>query len=166
MTMKAKSLFILTGVLSLILLTSSCDPQRKIAAYNTYPTECIGIEMDGSQTVKAWGTGRNRGDAVEQAKKTAVRDVLFNGIRAGKAECQTKPVLPEVNVREKNEAYFNKFFADGGDFRKFISLRDERIGRRFLRERMKAKDRTTRSVIARVDRQGLIDHMKKDGILK
>jgi hypothetical protein len=164
--MKKRILIPMIGACCLILATASCDPQRKIAAYNTYKTECLGIEMDGSQTVKAWGTGRNRHDAVEQAKKNAVRDVLFNGITAGKPECQVKPVLPEVNVREKNEEYFNRFFADGGDFKKFISLRDERIGRRFLRERMKGKDRTTRSVIARIDRPGLIEQMREDGILK
>jgi len=150
----------------LVLGTASCDPQRKIAAYNTHQTECMGIEMDGSQTVKAWGTGRNRHDAVEQAKKNAVRDVLFNGIVAGKAECQIKPVLAEVNVRERNEAYFNKFFADGGEFRKFLSLRDEKIRHRFFRDKQLAKDRVNRSVIVRVDRPGLIEKMKQDGILK
>lgn len=150
----------------LILGTVSCDPQRKIAAYNTFKTECLGIEMDGSQTVKAWGTGRNRHDAVEQAKKNAVRDVLFNGIVAGKPECQVKPVLAEVNVREKNENYFNKFFADGGEFRKYLSLRDEKIARRFARDKQKARDQVNRSVIVRVDRPGLIEKMKQDGILK
>jgi len=150
----------------LMLTLGSCDPQRKVAAYNTYKTECMGIEMDGSQTVKAWGTGRNRHDAVQQARKNAVRDVLFNGITAGKPECQVKPVLPEVNVRERNEEYFNKFFADGGAYNQFLSKRDERISHRWLRDKMKAKDRVTRSVIVRVDRPGLIEKMKEDGLLK
>ncbi|MFA6127493.1 MAG: hypothetical protein WC699_09320 [Bacteroidales bacterium] len=164
--MKTNKLIIGIAVSCLLLGTASCDPQRKIAAYNTFQTECLGIEMDGSQTVKAWGNGRNRHDAVEQAKKNAVRDVLFNGIVAGKPECQVKPVLPEVNVREKNENYFNKFFADGGEFRNYLSLRDEKIARRFVRDKQKARDQVSRSVIARVDRPGLIEKMKKDGILK
>jgi hypothetical protein len=95
-----------------------------------------------------------------------VRDVLFSGIVAGKPECQVKPVLAEVNVREKNETYFNKFFADGGEFRKYISLRDEKVARRFSRDKQKARDQVNRSVIVRVDRPGLIEKMKKDGILK
>ena len=43
----------------------------KGAGNYTYDTECIGVEGDGSQTVKGWGSGRNREDAVEQAKKMA-----------------------------------------------------------------------------------------------
>ncbi len=164
--MKTKDILLVFAAVSLLLGLNSCDPQRKIAAYNTFQTECLGIEMDGSQTVQAWGTGRNRHDAVEQAKKNAVRDVLFSGIVAGKPECQKKPVLGEVNVREKNEGYFNKFFSDGGDFAKYITLRDERIGHRVFRDKMKADNQQVRSVIVRVDRPGLIKRMKDDGILK
>ena len=69
---------------------TSCKPQKKIAGNYTYETECMGIEMDGSQTLKAWGYGKNRIDAVEQAKKNAVRDVLFKGIRNGKTECNIR----------------------------------------------------------------------------
>lgn len=164
--MKTRIILLFVAMTGLMAGFTSCDPQRKIASYNTFQTECLGIEMDGTQTVQAWGTGRNRHDAVEQAKKNAVRDVLFSGIVAGKPECQKKPVLGEVNVRERNEAYFNKFFADGGDFAKFISLRDERIGHRIIRDKMKGATQQVRSVIARVDRPGLIRKMKDDGILK
>jgi hypothetical protein len=164
--MKTKHLISTALTCFLLLTLDSCDPQRQVAAYNTYKTECMGIEMDGSQTVKAWGTGRNRHDAVQQARKNAVRDILFNGITAGKPECQVKPVLPGVNARERNEEYFNRFFADGGAYNRFLSKRDERISRRWLRDKMKASDRVVRSVIVRVDRPGLIEKMKEDGILK
>ncbi len=155
------------GMAVLMLLSvPACFAQRKVAAYNDFQTECLGIEMDGSQTLQAWGIGRNRVDAVDQAKKNAVRDVLFVGIVAGKPDCQKKPVLSEVNAKEKNEEYFNRFFADGGDFKSFISLRDERIGHRVSRDRMRAQNQVSQSVIVRVDRPGLIKKMKDDGILK
>ncbi|MBN1185007.1 MAG: hypothetical protein JXB49_22165 [Bacteroidales bacterium] len=155
---------IIIGFISLI--TSSCNPQKKVATYTNHPIECLGVEMDGSQTLKVWGTGRNRFDAVEQAKKTAVSEVLFNGVKAGKADCQVRPVLGEVNVHEKNEVYFNKFFADGGEFLNYISLEDEKISHRILREKQKANYQTSRSVIIRVNRPGLIEKMRIDGILK
>ena len=34
------------------------------------------------RTLRAWGRGKNRTDAIEQAKKNAVRDVLFKGVAA------------------------------------------------------------------------------------
>jgi len=164
--MRTKYILYSIAVCCLILGTVSCISHRKIAAYNSHQTECLGIEMDGSQTLKAWGIGRNRFDAVEQAKKNAIAEVLFKGIIAGKPECQVKPVLSEVNVHEKNENYFNKFFTDGGEYQKYYSLRDEKIRRRLLRDKEKARDQVNRSVIIRVDRTGLIEKMRQDGILK
>ena len=86
----------------------------------------MGIEHDGSQTLKAWGNGRNRLDAVEQAKKNAVRDVIFKGITEGNKECNIKPIIFEVNAEEKYENYFNSFFADGGAFKNFVSLKTKK----------------------------------------
>ena len=51
------------------LLLFSCTPQRKISGNYSYKTECLGVEGDGTQTLLSWGAGRNRLDAVEQAKK-------------------------------------------------------------------------------------------------
>jgi len=65
------------GMLFFAFILFSCNPQKKIAGNYTYKTECLGIEMDGTQTVKAWGNGRNRFDATEQAKKNALNDVFL-----------------------------------------------------------------------------------------
>lgn len=155
-----KTLFLI----SIVLI--SCNSQKKIAGNYSYKTECLGIEMDGSQTVKAWGNGRNRFDAIEQAKKNAVNDVLFNGIYEGKQDCEKRPVVAEVNARQKYEAYFNKFFADGGEYKKYVSLRDERIGQKVSRDRKGARQSVTHGVVVRVLRAELKQKMIEDGILK
>jgi len=85
---------------------SSCSPQKQAAANYDNETECAGVEGDGSQTVIAWGNGRNRFDAIEQAKKNAVRDVIFQGIKEGKDGCNTIAILNEVNVRQKKRRLF------------------------------------------------------------
>ena len=81
--MFTKKITIIGLVLSTILVLS-CNPQKKTAGHYTYETECLGTELDGSQTLKAWGTGSNLEDASEQAKKQAIRDVIFKGINKGK----------------------------------------------------------------------------------
>ena len=138
--------------------------QKNISGNYAKETECLGVEMDGSQTVKAWGFGNGKNDAVEQAKKTAVRDVLFKGIRSGKDECNQKPVINEVNAREKYEDYFNKFFADGGAYTKFINMKDEtiKIG---AKDRKSATDGTQYGVVVRVLRAELKAQMVTDKIL-
>lgn len=155
---------------SIILISSSIVQvsiaQKSTSGNYTYKTECMGVEMDGSQTLKAWGNGRNRFDAVEQAKKNAVRDVLFNGINEGRQDCERRPLVPEVNAQKKYEDYFNKFFADGGEFKNFISLKDEKILDKISRDKQKARESVTHGLVVRVLRAELKQKLIADGILK
>ncbi len=158
-----KTLYIV--FLSGALLTAGCT-KNKVAGNYTNKTECLGVELDGSQTLKVWGNGRERLDAVEQAKKNGVRDVLFKGILEGKQECNVKPVLAEVNVQEKNEDYFNKFFADGGEYKNYVSLKDEKVANKISRNRKAARESVTHGVVVRILRVELKQKMVADGILK
>jgi hypothetical protein len=153
-------------LLALLCSLASLHAQKKLAGNYGYKTECMGVELDGSETVKAWGNGRNRSDAVEQAKKNAIRDVLFYGLVEGKQDCKQKPLLFEVNADEKYEDYFNKFFADGGEFLNYISLRDERIGDKISRDRKRGRGSVTNGFIVRVLRSELKQKLIADGIIK
>lgn len=148
------------------LALTSLHAQKKIAGNYIYKTECMGVELDGSVTLKAWGNGRNRADAVEQAKKNAVRDVIFTNILEGKQDCAKKPLILEVNAEEKYEDYFNKFFTDGGEFKNFITLKDERIGEKISRDRKKARESVTHGLVVRVLRSELKSKLIADGIIK
>ena len=86
--------------------------------------KCIGVELDGSQTLRVQGYGRNRIDAKEQAMKNAVWAVIFEGIRDGVEGCNMRPLVTEVNAKERYEDYFNIFFSDNGAYRDYVSLRD------------------------------------------
>jgi len=160
-----KKILLSTFLIALFILPS-CNSQKKIAGNYSYKTECLGIEMDGSQTLKAWGNGRNRWDAIEQAKKNAVKDVLFNGIYEGKQDCEKRPVVAEVNAQQKYETYFNNFFTDNGAYKNFASLKDERIGQKVSRDRKGSRQSVTHGVVVRVLRAELKQKMIEDGILK
>ncbi|OFX52525.1 MAG: hypothetical protein A2046_06090 [Bacteroidetes bacterium GWA2_30_7] len=165
--MKNKNLFFSIIVLFLSTTTISGFAQKSIGGYYTYETECLGVELDGSQTVKSWGSGRNREDAIEQAKKNAVRDVLFNGIKKGKPDCNVKPVIFEVNAQEKYEDYFNKFFTDGGEYDKFCSPKDgSKYHFEVIKDRQKAGSQETYALIVRVLRADLKAKMVEDNIIK
>lgn len=146
-------------------MINACNPQKKISGNYTYETECLGIELDGSQTLKAWGVGRYKPDAVEQAIKNGIRDVLFNGIRNGKSECELKPVIFEVNAQKNHEEYFNKFFADGGVYREFINTKDQRLSPKIFKDRKRAVDQVNYGVIIRVLRPQLKAKMIADEII-
>jgi len=154
------------GIIGMMLLfLISC--KTTTSSFYATETECLGVELDGSQTLKAWGTGRYWKDAADQAKKNAVRDVLFKGHFTGSKDCFEKPLLLEVNAKEKYEDYFNVFFRDGGEYANYVSLKDERIHRHIIRTAdSRNKDQSKYSVVVRVLRVELKEKLIADGILK
>ena len=103
----------------LLLVFAGCSSKKSVSSYHSFESECLGVELDGSETLRAWGRGKNRTDAIEQAKKNAVRDVLFKGVAAGSRECSVRPLVTEVNAQERYAYYFNDFFRDGGEYLKY-----------------------------------------------
>ena len=153
------------GILLLSLVFTGCSTSTKTStnSFVKYETESLGTELDGSVTLRAWGSGRNTADAVEQAKKNAVRDVIFKGINVGKMEYYLKPIIFEVNAQEKYEKYFNIFFSDGGEYKKYISMADEKNSSRTVEKNNTGKKY---GITVRVLRDKLKDRLKSDGIIK
>ncbi|MCR5325404.1 MAG: hypothetical protein K6E37_01475 [Bacteroidales bacterium] len=125
-------------------------------------TECISKEMDGSLTLRVWGSGRNKTDALEQAKKQAVYDVLFKGITRGNNDYNMRPIMTEVNARQRYQDYFDIFFMDRGEYRKYISMEDKRAGS--TRTRRNYRDVTVGTTV-RVLVPQLRARLKEDGLL-
>jgi hypothetical protein len=118
-----KKLFVL-----LILTSSLLGIGKNCYAQLFDEPVCIGHELDGTLTIRAWGEGRNRADAREQAKKNAIYAVLFNGVRIGNDGYEARPLVPEVNARERYRDYFDIFFMDGGAYKTYVSIADRRLG--------------------------------------
>ncbi|MCC8037876.1 MAG: hypothetical protein LIP02_07070 [Bacteroidales bacterium] len=155
-----KALTIISVAL-LIMGATSCR-STQTSAYQSYETRCLGVEHDGTQTLLAWGEGSNKADAVEQARKNAVYDVIFNGITAGKDGCSAAPLLNIPNARERFQEYFDIFFLDGGEYQKFCSSADMRAR---SGEKEKYRQGEKRSITVRIDRQGLKKRLQDDGVL-
>jgi hypothetical protein len=110
-----------------LILFMSCRTLKEhpsTESYVPYETECLGSEDDGSVTLRTWGMGKDMKDAIEQAKKNAINDVLFKGVRGGLPDCTQSPLVAEANAREHHAEYFDKFFKDGGDYLDFVSNED------------------------------------------
>jgi len=160
--MKKIILFLLAGT----VLYVGCATNTSVAGAYTNKTECLGVELDGSQTVKAWGTGKDEVDAMEQALKNAVSDVIFNGITDGKSDCDSKPIVPEVNAQKKYETFFNGFFSDKGAYKKYVSIEDGRKNKQILKDQKSGRNTVTIGVSVRIQRVALKESLVKEGIIK
>lgn len=152
------------GMVISTLLLAGCKGREltSTATYHSYETECLGKSMDGSQTLRVWASGRNKSDAVEQARKKAVYDVVFTGISAGGGECNAFPVIDEPNARKKYEAYFDKFFADGGAYIKYVSAQGQpKSGT----DKFRGKGNLMYSIVVKVNRSELRQRFENDNII-
>lgn len=118
-----KNKLILTAVFTVMLSIFAANAHSQ-----SRDVECLNIEQDGSQTLRVWGEGRNRSDAVEQAKKNAVYEIIFNGVVKGNKGYNQRPMVTVVNARQRFQAYFDTFFMDNGEYAKYVSMQDRRIG--------------------------------------
>lgn len=108
----------------LVCLTASAK-SNKVLYKST--VRFLGSEHDGSVTLRVVGYGRNRVDAKEQAQKDAVYIIVFDGIKNVGSKSILRPIIDGVNAHEKYQEYFDNFFADNGEYKKYVSLIDTKI---------------------------------------
>lgn len=132
----------------------------EVATYG-FETECLGVDPDGSQMLRTWGSGTSKTKAIEQAKRNAVEAVIFKGITAGTGDCNKRPLVNQPNARERYEDYFNAFFSDGGAYNKYVSLEETRTSR------IKSKSSTLEawSVVVIIDRTALKARLADDNVI-
>lgn len=143
---------------------TSCDI-HKHTPNAFYSNECqyLNDELDGSITVRTYGEGRRRDDALWQARKNAVNDVIFKGVNVPNNSALSRPLVYEVNAREKYDAFFNDFFKDGGDFTKFIIYEDKRAR---TNEKSWSGTQMKISTTVTVERSKLKTYLKEQNIIK
>lgn len=157
--MKAKFYFIL-ALTAVCMAFGSCK-SPSVGAFYTFETECMGNTMDGTVVLRAWGQGASRADAVEQAKKQAIHDIIFKGVQKG--QCKFKPLLFEVNAEEKYQSYFDSFFSKNGAYTEFSRMDATKMGSGV---KEKSKTRDSYALVVRVLRADLEKKLIADNILK
>ena len=162
--MKVKISFLAAIALAICFITS-CRTNHEVSgavSAMTVETVSLGDRGDGSIVLRAWGSGANMGDAIEQAKRNALHDVLFTGIKRGSRNDRVKrPLIPDVNAEEKYSIYFDPFFSLGGEYKNFVV---EEPG---SAKRMKSTglSRDGYGVVVIVDYAKLKQQLLNDGIL-
>ncbi len=138
-----------------------CSSAQNVNTSSYYPSQTtyMNDEGDGSLTVRAYGQGRNRRDAMDQAAKNAVRDVIFKGVTVPGNALLSKPLVTVVNAEEKFQAFFNAFFADGGEYTRFISREDRKAdSNKKEKNTLQVKEAATVRVLRSELRQYLMDN--------
>lgn len=150
-------------LITLIVPVVGMAQKTSVYAYTTNTLECLGTELDGSQTIRVSGIGRTRADSREQCRKNAVWAVIFKGVSGGIGNCNMRPLINEPNAEEKYEDYFNVFFTDKGEYLKYCSMADNK---KFSQKKAKSKTHANYTYTVRVLRSQLRQKLIEDGVLK
>lgn len=126
-------------------------------AYRSYDTECISKDPSGAITLRVWGEGADGKEARLNASKKAVEEVTFTNLTGNHANALA--VIPSPTARARHREYFNKFFKDGGKYKKYVKAEKPEKA-----EELNGNKRVVVPVIVTVDREGLITLFKKDKV--
>ncbi|MBC3756972.1 hypothetical protein H7U19_01055 [Hyunsoonleella sp. SJ7] len=123
--MKLKSLLILA---LLLCIGTSVNAQWKKNKANKdteiwrYDLVCEGIAKQGSKLVKVWSYSKNPKHAISRGMKNAVHGIIFKGYAGGGQGCTSQsPLVKSADTEEKFKEFFEAFFADGGEYLKYVS---------------------------------------------
>lgn len=150
--------------LAAVLLMAGCRGHKEVSGtWSNYEfgTSYVNASPSGEVTLRSWGSGPNKSGAIEAAMKNAVNDVIFKGIKGGKGY-MSQPIVTEVNARERYAAYFDRFFADGGEYKKFVK---ETSGSDMSRTKSKSDGRENFGVTVTVDRPALVRQLREDNVI-
>ena len=123
--MKFKNTLVLV-ILLFVGTTASAQWKKNKANEDTriwrYDLECQGIAKLGSKLVKVWSYSKNPKHAISRSMKNAVHGIIFKGYAGGGQGCTSfSPLVKDAETEGKFQAFFDSFFADGGEYLKYVS---------------------------------------------
>ena len=131
------------------------NKQKKTASYYGVETECLEDKLDGSFILQAWGKGSSKSEAIDQAKRNVLNDILFKGVNKG---CQLPPLIIEVNASKKYKSYVYSFF--NSDYKDFISIEKS------PKSLKKTRKQTSYGIKVRIKVEAIRQKLITDNILK
>ena len=87
-----------------------------------YDIECAGTAKQGSKLVKVWSYSKNPKHAIASAMRNAVHGIIFKGYAGGRQGCTPfRPLMRDPAAAINFEDFFDHFFAEGGEYLKYVS---------------------------------------------
>ncbi|MDO7173626.1 hypothetical protein [Mariniflexile sp. AS56] len=131
-----------------------------------YDIECEGIAKLGSKLVKVWSYSKNPKHAISHAMKNAVHGIIFKGFGGGGQGCTSfSPLLKSAENASNHEAFFDAFFADGGEYLKYVSAATD--GNIAPGDRLKISKREYKiGAIVNVQTDMLRKRLEEEGVIR
>ena len=151
--------FVIMGLISLALTTSSCASQQQVFGYEM---TCLGVGSEGSNLLKVYSYGKTYDKSVEQAKHDAVHGILFKGI-VGSNGYANQPAMVKPQEQVANQAFFDEFFKKG-EYLRFVNISND--GSVSGADRLKVGSMYKIGVTVSVQKDALRKYLEQAGVIK
>ena len=151
--------FVIMGLISLALTTSSCASQQQVFGYEM---TCLGVGSEGSNLLKVYSYGKTYDKSVEQAKHDAVHGILFKGI-VGSNGCANQPAMVKPQEQVANQAFLDEFFKKG-EYLRFVNISND--GSVSGADRLKVGSMYKIGVTVSVQKDALRKYLEQAGVIK
>lgn len=131
-----------------------------------YDIECEGIAKQGSKLVKVWSYSKNPKHSINHAMKNAVHGMIYKGYAGGGRGCTSfKPLLKDPSLEKEHKAFFDAFFGEAGEYRKYVTSATD--GNIAPGDRLKVSRREYKiGVVVNVATDQLRKRLEKEGIVR
>ena len=116
-----KIAFVLLAVAGLAFSASATAASKKGADKPDfrYDIEYVKSVGTGISSIKVWSYAKKAQDAMNESRRNAVHGIIFKGY-AG-AGASFSPLSKSPSAMTDHADFFNNFFADGGDYMRYVS---------------------------------------------
>jgi len=116
-----KIAFVLLAVAGLLFSASAVAAPKKAADKPDfrYDIEYVKSVGTGISSIKVWSYASKAQNAMNESRRNAVHGIIFKGY-AG-AGASFSPLCKSPSAMTDNADFFNHFFADGGDYMRYVS---------------------------------------------
>ena len=129
-----------------------------------YEIEVVGVGVQGTSLIKVWSYSKNPVIAIEQAKKNAIHGIIFQGYLGKRGIEGRPPLLPDDSVATARSDFFDHFFADDGDYKKYVTLTND--GAVAAEDRLKIGKEYKIGVVVSVNIAELRKRLENEGAIK
>jgi hypothetical protein len=156
---------VLTGLLLMpaLLVGQDRKADKDTGAWR-YEIEPVGVGTQGTYLIKVWTYSKKSQVAIDQAKKNAIHGIIFRGFTGITGVPGQKALSREPNLEVTQGDFFKTFFAQGGDYMRFVSITND--GSIAPEDRLKVGNEYKIGVIVSVNVSELRKYLEDKGIIK
>ena len=159
--MKLRNYLCLWALVCFAYMNVSAQKNQNKLMDDEYEVQALKTAVEGTILFKIFSYGKNEDDCIANAKRNAIKAVVFNGIPGSDLQ---KPLVTDIGASTTHKDYFTVFFQKNGKYLQFVSLSTD--GSIDSNDRLRVGKNIKIGIAVLVQKQALRNELEKAGIIK